>query len=96
MRLLGTIEIPPLATQRYSIIWLHGLGADGHDFEGIVDELHLNAAAQIRFVFPNAPVRPITLNGGMNMPGWYDIAGLSESAPVDYQGIAQSCEAIGN
>lgn len=66
-----------------SIIWLHGLGADGHDFEAIVPELKLAASLAIRFIFPNAPMRPITINGGMVMRGWYDIMpakdGFSES-----------------
>ena len=56
-----------------SVIWLHGLGADGHDFEAIVPELKLPASLAIRFVFPDAPMRAITINGGMVMRGWYDI-----------------------
>jgi len=55
------------------VIWLHGLGADGHDFEPIVPELRLPAEHRIRFVFPHAPVRPVTINGGMEMRAWYDI-----------------------
>lgn len=94
MGLLSTIEIPPSQTHRYSIIWLHGLGADGHDFEGIVSELKLDNVQYIRFIFPNAPHRPVTLNGGMTMRAWYDLIGLTESAPVDFDGIAQSCHAL--
>jgi phospholipase/carboxylesterase len=60
-----------------SVIWLHGLGADGHDFAPIVPELRLPAGLPVRFVFPHAPVRPITLNGGYPMRGWYDIAELN-------------------
>ncbi len=56
-----------------SVIWLHGLGADGHDFEAIVPELELPSSLAIRFIFPHAPMRPITINGGMVMRGWYDI-----------------------
>lgn len=56
-----------------AIIWLHGLGADGHDFEPIVPELRLPDRMNIRFVFPNAPVRPVSINGGMPMRAWYDI-----------------------
>ena len=56
-----------------SIIWLHGLGADGHDFETIVPELELPTSLAVRFIFPHAPMRPITINGGMVMRGWYDI-----------------------
>ena len=61
-----------------SVIWLHGLGADGHDFESLVPELHLPISPAWRFVFPHAPYRPVTLNGGYVMRAWYDIA-MSES-----------------
>ena len=57
-----------------SIIWLHGLGADCHDFEPFVDELNIPVDKSVRFIFPNAPVRPVTINGGMRMRAWYDIA----------------------
>ncbi|MGZ8137008.1 MAG: alpha/beta hydrolase [Methylococcaceae bacterium] len=87
---LSTIEIPPESTHTYSVIWLHGLGADGHDFEGIVSELQLNAADNIHFIFPNAPVQPVTINGGMKMRSWYDIIELSLEGPIDVAGIYQS------
>ncbi len=67
------IEVQTSATPAASVIWLHGLGADGDDFEAIVPELKLPASLAIRFVFPNAPMRPVTINGGMVMRGWYDI-----------------------
>src|SRR5689334_2716948 len=70
-----------------SIIWLHGLGADGHDFEPIVPELDL--PRPVRFVFPHAPVRPVTLNGGMPMRAWYDIIQLGGGAE-DEVGIRAS------
>ena len=70
-----------------SIIWLHGLGADGHDFEAIVPELHLPPAPALRFVFPHAPYRPVTINGGYVMRAWYDIA-MSE------RGFEQNLEHI--
>jgi len=73
-----------------SIIWLHGLGADGHDFEPIVGELRLPDTLALRFVFPHAPVRPVTINGGMAMRAWYDIVSLDRSGPVDVAGIAAS------
>jgi len=57
-----------------SIIWLHGLGADGHDFEPIIHELRLPESLAIRFIFPHAPIRPVTLNGGYSMRAWYDLA----------------------
>ena len=68
---LETIEINSAETPSGTVIWLHGLGADGHDFEPIVPELNLDVP--IRFVFPHAPERPVTINGGMEMRAWYDI-----------------------
>jgi phospholipase/carboxylesterase len=70
---LATIEIETGKNPSASIIWLHGLGADGNDFAPIVPELRLPKTA-IRFVFPHAPVQPVTINGGMRMRAWYDIA----------------------
>ncbi len=61
------------AAHRASIIWLHGLGADGNDFAPIVPELNLSDELGIRFIFPHAPKRPVTINGGMVMRSWYDI-----------------------
>ena len=91
---LTTVEIKPTAEHRYSIIWLHGLGADGHDFESIVPELRLHADAHIHFIFPNAPLRPITINGGMTMRAWFDILELSRSLRVDIPGIYDSDKLI--
>jgi len=68
---LDRIEIDPGGDVAGTVIWLHGLGADGHDFEPIVPMLRLNAS--LRFVFPHAPVRPVTINAGMEMRAWYDI-----------------------
>ena len=87
---LGTIEIQPTSTHHYSVIWLHGLGADGHDFEGIIPQLHLNAEANIHFIFPNAPIQPVTVNGGMEMRAWYDILEMSLGLKIDIAGIYQS------
>ena len=70
--LLDAIEIETVKNPTASVIWLHGLGADGNDFAPIVPELRLPKAG-IRFVFPHAPVRPVTINGGMRMRAWYDI-----------------------
>jgi phospholipase/carboxylesterase len=78
---------------RGAVIWLHGLGADGHDFEPIVPELRLAGAPAIRFVFPHAPVRPVTLNGGMAMRAWYDIVQLG-GGREDEAGVRQSGEAL--
>ena len=90
MELPETIEVETAAECDGSVIWLHGLGADGHDFEPIVPELHLGGPARLRFVFPHAPVRPVTINGGMAMRAWYDIYSLERSGPVDDAGIRQS------
>jgi phospholipase/carboxylesterase len=73
-----------------SVIWLHGLGADGHDFEPIVPELALGDEAPLRFVFPHAPVRPVTINGGMSMRAWYDIVSLGLDDRADEAGILDS------
>ncbi len=87
---LSIIEILPQSVHKYSVIWLHGLGADGHDFEGMVPELRLNAAANIHFVFPNAPVQPVTINGGMKMRAWFDILNSPLERSPDITGIYQS------
>ena len=73
--LLETLEIETGASPRAAVIWLHGLGADGHDFEPIVPELGLPAAPTLRFVFPHAPLQAVTINGGAVMRAWYDITG---------------------
>jgi len=92
---LSTIEIQPESVHKYSVIWLHGLGADGHDFEGIVPELHLTAEPNTHFIFPNAPIQPITVNGGMHMRAWYDILEMSLERKVDIAGIYQSAKLLG-
>lgn len=73
-----------------AIIWLHGLGADGNDFVPIVDQLQLPSDFAVRFIFPHAPVRPITINEGYQMPGWYDISSLSIIDEEDEYGIKES------
>jgi phospholipase/carboxylesterase len=73
---------------RHSIIWLHGLGADGSDFVPVADELELPVA--VRYIFPDAPMRPVTINGGMVMRAWYDIASPSMAAQQDAAGIRAS------
>ncbi len=73
-----------------AIIWLHGLGADGNDFVPIVEQLQLPADFAVRFIFPHAPVRPITINQGYPMPGWYDISSLSIVEQEDEAGIKES------
>jgi phospholipase/carboxylesterase len=91
---LSAVEIQPEAEHKYSVIWLHGLGADGHDFEGLVPELHLTAQAHIHFIFPNAPIQAVTINGGMSMRAWYDILEMSLERKVDIDGICQSANLI--
>ena len=78
----------------HSVIWLHGLGADAGDFWPVVPELGLPSAPAWRFVFPNAPVRPVTVNGGMPMRAWFDILTLESIAPMDGEGIEASCRAL--
>jgi phospholipase/carboxylesterase len=91
---LETVEVSTGAEPRYSVIWLHGLGADGHDFEPVVPELGLQDSPPVRFVFPHAPVRPVTMNMGMPMRAWYDIRAISASRDQDEAGIAASHRAI--
>ncbi|HXH72835.1 MAG TPA: dienelactone hydrolase family protein [Mariprofundaceae bacterium] len=78
-----------------SVIWLHGLGADGHDFEPVVPELGLPPELPVRFIFPHAPVMPVTLNGGYIMPAWYDIRESDLGIEHDGEGIKRSAKAIG-
>ncbi len=80
MELLEHIEINPTVEAKSAVIWLHGLGADGHDFEPIVPELNLPEDSSIRFIFPHAPVRSVTINDGAEMRAWYDFAPHSETA----------------
>ena len=87
---LDTVEIEPKAAVRASVIWMHGLGADAHDFEPIIPELRLPAESGVRFVFPNAPVRAVTVNGGMRMRAWYDIKGADLPRDEDNAGIRES------
>ena len=89
--LLPCVEIGS-ADSTHSIIWLHGLGADGHDFEPIVQELNLNQP--VRFIFPHAPTMPVTVNNGMSMPAWYDIASAQIDSRQDKTGIRQSQQSI--
>ena len=85
--MLETIEVETAAKPNAAVIWLHGLGADGHDFEPIVPELVQRGERAWRFVFPNAPVRPVTINGGAVMRAWYDIRGLDRTAVEDVAGF---------
>ena len=93
--LLDTVEVATSDNVQYSIIWMHGLGADANDFVPIVPELRLPADIGVRFVFPNAPIRPITINNGMAMRGWFDILELGRiDRRDDEAGLRESQAAI--
>ncbi len=84
------IEVESSTLVQKTVIWLHGLGADGNDFASLVPELQLPSSCGIRFIFPHAPVIPITINNGYNMRAWYDIQTFSFDDRIDHQGIAKS------
>ncbi|GGX42807.1 alpha/beta hydrolase [Saccharospirillum salsuginis] len=92
--LLPHIELSTRPDPDATVIWLHGLGADGHDFEPIVPELHLPDDLGIRFIFPHAPQIPVTINAGYVMPAWYDIYEMTINRKVDTQGLRTSAAAI--
>ena len=83
-----TLETAPNPT--CAVIWLHGLGADGHDFASLVPELDLQGCAPIRFIFPHAPSIPVTINNGYVMPAWFDILGMNGQGPKDEAGMRRS------
>lgn len=87
------IEIETQSNPTHTVIWLHGLGADGHDFEPIVPQLGLDDIA-VRFIFPHAPVRPVTINMNMPMRAWYDIKTLDRNAVEDEAGIKESAAEV--
>jgi len=88
------VVLAPATPASASVIWLHGLGADGHDFVPIVPELKLPPAPGIRFVFPHAGVRPVTLNMGMRMRAWYDIKTLTAEGRADEAGLRESIAVV--
>ena len=90
---LETVEIEPAAPAAAAILLMHGLGADGHDFEPVAREIGLGPAPAVRWVFPHAPLRSVTINRGFRMRAWYDIASLDGSVE-DEEGIAESARAI--
>jgi phospholipase/carboxylesterase len=91
MKLEPIVLEPPSGEAKYAVIWLHGLGADGTDFANIVPQLNLPENHGIRFIFPTAPIAPVTINGGMEMRCWYDIRSLDLMNDVDAAGIRVSC-----
>lgn len=92
--LLDSVEITSTGKPEYAVIWMHGLGADGHDFEAIVPILGLPPTLAVRFIFPHALMRPITINGGTVMRAWYDIIEISTSKGQDEAGIRDSAAKI--
>jgi len=87
---MDAVVVDPPSKVDSTMIWLHGLGADGHDFEGIVPQFALPPNHGIRFIFPHAPIQAVTVNGGMKMRAWYDIRQADLTQQVDWQGIEQS------
>ncbi|WP_150913545.1 alpha/beta hydrolase [Marinobacter halotolerans] len=94
MQDLKYIEIETNPNPTASVIWLHGLGASGHDFEPVVPELGLPEDAAVRFIFPHAPNLPVTINGGMRMPAWYDIKAMDIDRVVDKEQLMESSDAV--
>jgi phospholipase/carboxylesterase len=94
MPLLPCVELEPDQPANAAVIWLHGLGADGNDFVPIVPEMHLPDNMAVRFVFPNAPSIPISINGGMVMPAWYDILAMDFDRKIDNSQLLASAEQI--
>lgn len=92
--LLPAVEVEPAVPVTASVIWLHGLGADGHDFEPVVPELSLPKDAGVRFIFPHAPRIPVTVNNGYVMPAWYDILEMNIDRKVDTAQLEASAAAV--
>lgn len=91
---LETIEVETAPNPRATIMLMHGLGADGNDFVPIAKEMDLSVVGPVRFVFPNAPIIPVTINGGYRMPAWYDILGADLVKREDEAGLRLSCAAL--
>ena len=94
MQELQYIELETNPNPTAAVIWLHGLGASGHDFEPVVPELGLPDNAAVRFIFPHAPNMPVTINGGMTMPAWYDIKAMDIDRVVDTDQLMASSDAV--
>lgn len=86
--------IEPSTTTRHCVIWLHGLGADRFDFVPVVDALDLPDDHGIRFIFPQAPTRPVTINGGFPMPSWYDILGMAPARAISHEQMQESADTV--
>lgn len=94
MQYLPTVEIETAANPDTSVIWLHGLGADGNDFAPIIPDLKIPNSLPIRFIFPHAPAIPVTVNGGVVMPAWYDILEMDIDRKIDSVGLLESADQI--
>jgi phospholipase/carboxylesterase len=88
------VVLAPQASPTGAVIWLHGLGADGFDFAPIVNEMRLPESCALRFVFPHAKMRPVTINNGFVMRAWYDITGFGPERTEDATGIRESAETV--
>ena len=93
-QLLPCVEINPSTAPDACVIWLHGLGDSGHGFAPIVPELKLPDSMAVKFLFPHAPERPITINGGMRIRAWYDIKSLDFESRADLEGVKESAEQV--
>lgn len=93
-QLLPCVEINPSTAPDACVIWLHGLGDSGHGFAPIVPELKLPESMAVKFLFPHAPERPITINGGMRMRAWYDIKSLDFESRADLEGVKESAAQV--
>lgn len=92
--MLPNLTIEPKQPADSCVIWLHGLGADGHDFAPVVPELNLPASMATRFIFPHAPQIPVTINGGMVMPAWYDIFEMQLERKIDTAQLCASADEV--
>src|SRR4029078_7765491 len=92
---LETVTVETGPSPKFAIIWIHGLGADAPAFEPLVPELRDEGMPALRFVFPHAPVRPVTVNNGYQMRAWYDIAGIDRHSNEDRKGIGETADSIG-
>jgi len=93
--LLPAVEVNPATPADAAVIWLHGLGANGHDFEPVIPYLGLPESLAVRFVFPHAPERPVTVNGGYLMPAWYDILEMDIDRKIDLPSLQLSVSQVG-
>ncbi|MCP5021260.1 MAG: alpha/beta fold hydrolase [bacterium] len=91
---LDSVTVEPTTDATSAVIWMHGLGATGHDFPPVIPELGLPNGHGIRFIFPHAPSIPVTVNGGMLMPAWYDILAMDFDRRVDEEGVRRSADQI--